>query len=298
MDPSVHLAQSVANPFIESSCIPDGSTGLGCFTLRQIGTITTGAGGSVGGIWLQPNPAALYYVDTANTGATNAVTGNWSQSSQITNLVALYRNYRVVSCGLRVEFIGNTQTDQGTIYLGQFGAGTTLSTFNAATPAAGAIVSQYFKRFPLRNGGIITWRPGTEVDQANFTDLTNATVAVGAVTPTPFIGVLMDGVAASSSAIGWEFVVNFEGQYEQQALQTGGGEMVRPTVPARAGWYETMKNIVDQVDPIVPFVGGMFDAVDRIARGRNPMGKGSRFNLQSLANGLPALGRLAQTLLV
>lgn len=284
---SSELAQSMLDPFEYSSCIPDGATGVGCFTCREQGTITTGLAGSVGGIFVNANPSVLQYVDTANTTALNVVTGSWAASSSVVSIRNLYKTFRPVSMGLRVEYVGPTNTDSGTLYGLQTANDFTISVFNGLGPGAGANVSAYFQRYPIRNGCFISWRPQGHTDQADWQLMPAATSLVSVQQLTPIIGVLFDGAAASQSVLSFELVVNFEGQFLTQGFMPGGISTRVASMKTTPGWFEKMKMIVDKIKPIAPFIGGMID----VAVGT----PGTFGSLGSLASGMPAPGRLSKS---
>lgn len=274
------LTCSVLNPFECSACIPDGRTNTGCFTLKQTGTLGTGAAGGACGIYVCPNPQAIYYPDGSSTATTTTISGNWSQVS-IATVSAQYESYRPVSCGLRVTYVGNTQTDQGIIVAGQLALGQAISTLNGLTAAGLANASANYQQVPLRNGAQVIWRPESMNDMMDFVPFSSSTSAVSINTEAPVIYCAVFGGNASTPALlQYEFTVNFEGQFLSSSYIPGGIQSSSKAMPmAEPGWYENMKNIVDRVSPIVPMVGSILTATGM--PGAQMLG-----NLASLANGI------------
>lgn len=140
---SRELAMSWQNPFEFSACIPDGSNGTGCFSLKQDLVLQTGALGTCTGIVATPLPNAFYYTDNGNTSAFPVSPVSFTAATQIANVTALYGKYRPVSMGMRAAFVGSTSNDQGTILVGQVNGSLNPSLFNGVpiTTVANAMSS-------------------------------------------------------------------------------------------------------------------------------------------------------------
>lgn len=258
------LACSVIDPFSCSACVPDGRTNTGCFSLKTTGTLGTGAGGSCCGLAVQGAPNAPYYVDTLSVNSTATVTGNWAQLA-IATIAAQYQSYRVVSYGLRLNYVGNTQTDQGIIVCGQMPATMALSAINGLNAGQIANLSSDFRQYSLRNGCQVTWRPEEMTAISSFKQFGNSTLAVSSnqtISPPNTIFAWVFGCnAATASLVQYELIVNFEGQFNQQNYIPGGLQSKTSAAPrSEVGWYETAKKVIDTVDAIVPLVGSVLTA--------------------------------------
>lgn len=252
------LAESMANPFKTTGCIPDGTHGVGCFTLKQIGTLSTGTTGTVFGIAINANPSALFYTDSGNTSASATINGNWGQSTALNTVGSQYDQARVTSMGLKIVYVGNTINDQGTIIVGQVAPKIALGTLNGDGLTTFAASSQYYETYPLRSGAIVTWRPTEMDDMSNFNNIMAGNLTVGSALNTPWLYAYVFGAAtAAASSINYEFVVNFEGQIVSQTYIPGGLNTYDNRygkTPAEPGWYERVLNAIDSVPPIAPYV--------------------------------------------
>jgi len=258
------LACSIVDPFECSACIPDGRTNTGCFTLKNTGTLGTGVGGSACGIAICGSPQGAYYVDTLGTAATATVAGNWSQLA-IATVSAQYQSARAVSYGLRINYVGNTQSDQGMIVVGQLPYSMTLNNLNGLNMGQIANLCSDYREFSLRNGAQITWRPEdiTRLAQFwNFGSGAQATNVIPAVSGNIIFAWVFGTTNNTQSLCQYEFVMNFEGQFSQQQYIPGGIQSATATLPkAEVGWYEKMKNAIDKIVPIIPLVGSTLTAL-------------------------------------
>jgi hypothetical protein len=258
------LACAVLDPFSCSACIPDGRTNSGCFSLKADGQLSTGAStGTCCSIAICPQNGFINKVDSGSTSTTPTFTGVWS-SSNLATLQAQYQACRPVSCGLRLTFAGATQTDQGTIIVGQAPTDFPLSQLSAATMQTLSQELSDYRVIPLRNGAEITWRPECMDDMMTWSSIAsgiaNQNVTSG---PTvPYIVAVIYGAEVNSVAVNYEWVMSFEGQFNNLQYVPGGISSQKATGPmAEPGWYERMKNIVDKVAPIFPLVGSTLTAV-------------------------------------
>nr|QDH90594.1 MAG: hypothetical protein H2RhizoLitter8801_000002 [Permutotetraviridae sp.] len=254
---SAALSKSIANPFEYSACIPDGSRGVGCFSVKTTVTLSTGTGGTTYSTFVNPiNPSGIYAVDTGGTAATPTylTSGTWNDAPSGSTIRALYRSTRPVSAGIRVTYTGSTVNDSGVIFAGQFAANTNLSAVaNGAALQTLANASMYYKTMPLRSGAVITWRPCDMDDLMNFT-LPIASFAQNGSVAAPYIGIVAYGAAAGGvSSCQVELIVNYEGQYQQQSFM-GGGINSGIQNPAEPGWFEKTLNLVRRIEPIVSYL--------------------------------------------
>jgi len=245
------MARSICDPFITSSCVPDGSAGQGCFTVRQTGTLITGAAGTCCGIAINADPANLSVTDSGSAVGTILVPANWSGASAYTAIQQQYRRYRPVSMGLKVSYIGATTSDQGLLVVGQVSPSITVGSFTGGTSGGAAQTTQWFKTYPVRDGAIITWRP-EDPDDFVWRPVNAAGGLTTAGTNSPWIYCWAFGCNSNSSVMQYELVVNFEGQYVLQTFLPGG--LNTTPDPAVPGWYEMMRNMVRNVAPIVPYI--------------------------------------------
>lgn len=275
---AAELAGSWVDPWSRSACIPDGSNGTGCFSIKQTVSLRTGAGGSCGGIFLTPFYNSMYYADNNNTTAVPVLAGNLSSADQTTTITSLFGKYRPISLGIRACYNGNTQTDQGEIIVAQFAGGVTPASFAGKTIAQVAAQAQNYKIFPLREGGQITWSPSDVDDVSQFYTTSNGAIGVAATFTTPYLAMYVFDAAASQGLLLAELIINCEGQYANQAFLTGGMNLAQR--PAEPGWYEKAKNMIRGLEFIKPFVRSIADAA---LRNSGPV-------LGSLANGFLSPG--------
>jgi len=277
------LAQSMLDPWASSACIPDGSRGIGCFSVKETGTLSSGAGGTVCGIALGMNPGAQKYIDSGSVSTNAVVTGNWAAASGLSAISAQYSRVRPVSAGLRLTYTGATQTDEGISVAGQVPAGYALSNYNASGLSTISATEQYYKTVPIRNGVQIVWRPDDMDDQMQFQAIAGTT-AVSALFTYPILAAWVFGVNVNTAGIAqYEFVVNYEGQFNSQSYIPGGINSRSNNNPAEPGWYENAVNIVNQFDPIVPLIGSTFGP---LAGGIAGLASGVVKGGLQLANGL------------
>lgn len=251
---SQRLAASMANPWEVSSCIPDGSNGVGCFSVKQTQILGTGTGGSAAGYLL--NPQSLLNnnkADTLSTSATPTLAGNYSSASQQPTIIGLYSAFRPVSAGMKVRYVGNTQTDQGILLIGQVSDSVAPNSFNNASLNTAQNLMQNYKIFPLRSGGTVTWRPQAMDDQEVFSVSTGTVTALTVGPGSPWLIALIYGANAATASLAIvDTIVNYEGQYNSQTFLPGGLEAVAPV--AESGWYEKALNLVRSVEQVTPFV--------------------------------------------
>lgn len=273
------LACSVADPFSCSACIPDGSTNTGCFSIKQQFSLGTGSGGTCSLLALQPDPANFTFSFNNGTTTTPTVTGSWSSCTANTTVVAQYDVVRPVSLGIKFSYIGNTQTDQGQIVVGQLAAEESLGTLNGASVTNLCNALSSYEVFPLRGGATITWRPETMDDQANW--LTTGTggsqsVSTGGVRPVLVLACFSTN--SSATQVGGEIVANFEGQFAINSFLPGGLKVKTDMPIAAPGWYEIAKNLYNKVEPYLPFVLSAFGSPTSMAASML-MGNGMRYAL-------------------
>jgi len=250
-------ARALANPFEYSSCIPDGSTGTGVFSVKQCWTLGTGAGGSCCGIMTNLDPGALAMVDTLSTQATPAVPGsNWVQATGVTSISNFFARYRPVSMGIRAIFTGNTNNDQGVIVAGQVSGGIAPSAFASMSSANAASLMQNYQIYPLRSGCQVTWRPEDTMDTAEFLDLSTSNKALSARVTLPYLALYVYGATTSvASVLTVEVCWNFEGQYSNTTWMPGGLSN-KAIAPAEMGWYERARDFISSVDQVIPLMAG------------------------------------------
>jgi len=251
LDPVRDLALSMAHPFDYSSCIPDGANGTGCFSLKQIVQLNTGATGTCCALFQSIYTDSFQIVDSGNNATTITIPANWAQAQANTTVFGIYRKYRPVSCGVRVNYIGPTTSDSGTLLIGQV-AGVPASGFSTTTLQTAANGCQTFRVYPVRNGGSITWTPGDIEDQADFIGVGVANIPTTSLLHAPYIVVAVFGAASAQGCISVETIVNYEGQYSNQNFMSGGSS--NQPRPSAMGWYERAKQLLTNVERITPFV--------------------------------------------
>jgi len=254
------FARSLADPWSMSSCIPDGANGTGCFSIKQSIVLGTGTGTCVSFVLNPQSITNNQKVDTASTAATPTLTGNYTNAPQSASIQALYGSVRVVSAGIKVRYVGNTQTDQGILVIGQFAEDYAPSNLNGASLTTFQNAAQNYKIYPLRSGASLTWRPQSVDDCINFWASTSAAAALSSPPSGPWLAFAVYGATANTaSLVIADAVTNFEGQFISQTFLPGGLEAIAK--PAEAGWYETAVNAVRLLDPIVPYVSSTLSNV-------------------------------------
>lgn len=269
------LSASLANPFDQTECIPDGAAGVGCFSTKELYVLNTQAGGSSTAIALCPRLYAQTFLYNNSITATPTIAGNWSAALSQGSISSQYNKFRTVSCGMRASFIGSTTSDAGVILVGQVSGQTPLSTFNGVAMATAAQYFMNYKTIPIRNGTVVTWRP-VELDHMSEWDVVNT--GAKAVADTQAVPYLLMITYVSSSSVGLlhvECVCNYEGQYFNQTFMPGGINSV-PEVPPVPGWFERVQQVASMVESVTPLVGaavegvrsgGMVGAVRALANG-------------------------------
>lgn len=281
------LASSIANPFNTAACVPDGARGVGCFSTKETFVLSTGAGGSTVSLMLKPDPYNSFFYDSATTAATPTVpnatfVANWGQATSYATINAQYEKWRPTSMGVRVSYTGATQTDGGTIFVGQVPANIAPTSFNGKALSQAMNLCSYYETYPLRNGAFVTWRPQEMTDIAQW--FRDANVTLATVADQPFLVVIVYGASASQTLVTCECITNYEGTYFNQNYIAAGADL--QAKPAEPGWYEKAVNIVRFVKPISPLIGF---AADRLT------GLPISAALSTLSNGLPAPGMLSKS---
>lgn len=279
--PLVEYICSRADPWSCSACIPDGSKGTGCFSIKQMYTLATGTGGSCNFFAWTGAPQALAILDSGGANATPTIPVNWSQATQLNTMAALYGKYRIVSSGIRATYIGPTITDGGQIIFAKVNGGVPVSSFGALNITNLTSQCQSYKTYPLRNGGSVIWEP-EDIEDTEFLSLLTAGVPTTNGFTTQYLICAVYGAAAAQGTIMVEAVSNLQGQFESQTFMPGG--LDDTSVPtAVPGWYESAMNALSTVERITPFVGGIASAASKV-----PV-------LRSLANGFVAPYLLSRT---
>jgi len=250
------LARSVANPWAYSACIPDGSTGLGKYTLKQVDSLVTGATGTALGVALSCSDVVNYIkLNTGGLVATQTFTGNWSSAVSTTS-TTFYKRNRLVSAGLRVTFAGNTATDSGMLLFGNVPASISPVAFDGVTMSVAMSFMNYCKVIPARNGGTITWRPADADDQGDlYENLAASALTNAAVVYRPYLICLAYGMSTNGAgSLYVETVTNWEGQFQNATFSPGGQTTMAAPTPA-ASWYERGHALYNKIAPIAAVFG-------------------------------------------
>lgn len=199
------------------------------------------------------------------TGTTNAVGGayNWVGKAwtKEATIRSLFDSYRPVSAALYAEFAGNSVTDSGTICMGMIPRDEALPV-NVIPTFTTALAQSYTKTVPLRNGGVITWKPQDNAD-LEYKDIQDTDYTRNDF---PSIFVCTAGMSASATtncSLRIRAIVNFE------ALPTTDTFAILNTQesPSNLGKLEQAMNWASQtynnMSPFVanlsPFVQPMLD---------------------------------------
>jgi len=252
------LAESIINPWSDISCVPDGSKYVGCFKTQTTTFMLTGAQG-VANIALQPDPAKFSYA-VANTGSNWSFSSAaaWSSMSAFATLTNQYALWRPLTCGLKVNYIGSTNSDMGFIYMGILPAGVTPSQLDGLAFNGAQVYFSDYRVYPLKvcSGKVLTWRPNDEGDLADWQPFTAAGQLLNASSGTNTLVVGVFGAAASTGVLMVEITATFQGKYKNADVIIGVEEK-QP--PAQAGWYENAANVFDKVSS---FADGVSDVVN------------------------------------
>lgn len=284
------LANSVVNPFEVSACIPDGTPGKGCFSVKQTFSLSTGAAGTVVGAWFTGLLDKLFTTDTGGTTGNTTIGANWSTPNALGSIQANYRSYRCVSFGFKAFYKGNTNTDGGTIYVFQIPDTYPLSAWSGSTPASNVIATQYFETFMLRQGAVVTWRPDNMMAMTTWYAVPAAASATTVNVGMPYIGVMVDGANQSQAILQIEAVWNFEGQFSGQGFLPGGMNSKATDAAAEPGWYEKVKNLTEKIEPLVPIVGTLVKNYDSISNSFQQLSSALGYG----SNGYPMIGQSIQ----
>lgn len=269
------LGHSLINPFDVTECIPDGARGVGCFSTKDIISLSTAALGSHVSLAYAPRIGNMFNVDTSTTTGT-IIFGSWSSATAVTSIRAQYSKYRTISAGLRVSYDGPTNLDSGYIMIGLVSGNIPASTFNGLAPNAAAPFMMNYKIIPVRNGCVATWRPVEFDNMSEWFPTSEISGTSSVPIDVPYFVLAAGNCAASNGIFIVECVTNFEGQYSQQTFMPGGIS-VKPSVPAEPGWYERAQDIVTNAPNIIPLVGGVVQGY---------MESGVRGAIGAMANGL------------
>jgi len=261
------LTRSVLDPFTRSSCVPDGSKYLTPFTTKMTGTVTTGTGSSYS-VFAGLMPDAFYATDSAGTTATVKVPTNWTVSPAVTTVDSLYKQYRLVSAGIRVWYTGSTLNDQGVLVFGQLSSQNTLQGLDGGSLSTLTSFCTNYKTCSLRSGGQFTWRPEDLHSQADLWDVDTVAQANSTTMNHPWLFVSCFGATTGgASSIQYEIVANYEGQIGNQNFVPGGQS---PTVAEAApGWYEKVSNMIASVPAYMPYLQSFVQSADTVMSAYN-----------------------------
>lgn len=261
----MELARAIVDPWNNSACIPDGARGTGCFATKQLFTLATGTTGTCYGCAFSLDPDSWTYQDTgSNANSFTAFsTSNWVAAASKTTIETVYGSFRPIACGVKVAFGGSTNSDQGTLIIGQVDHRLPLSFFGVGTLSTIANNMLNYKIFPVRNGGKVTWEPMDQEDMDAYIPLGQAASLLNVPPRTDYILAVVFGAAtAGASTCTIEAITRYEGTYALQTLILGNSEgQAKPSEP---GWYEKTKSVVNQVPSIAPLVGTVISGIDLI----------------------------------
>jgi hypothetical protein len=257
---TVRSRQPRLNPYLVTLCCPEmptdckvpdmNCTPSGTYRVCQEfikSTIADTAQPTVGkvGIYFLPRRMRFY-----QTTASNSSVLTWDGGTTLdayTPALSIYKQQRVVSACIMVEYIGSTQNDQGIIYTWR----EPRTDESAAPPANVTTLINNAQSFstPLRNGAKVLWAPIDSVDTEYYRpDLAYANGAMG-------IGVFVD-----ASATGAGIKVTLCANYE--ALPASDSQSVANISPSESkpGWMVEAANwagdLADKMTPIYKQVGG------------------------------------------
>jgi hypothetical protein len=264
--PAAHLAMSIIDPWERGACIPDGSTGIGCFFVRGVSTLACGTGTAVCAV-LQPDPTNLIYLDTGSSSAVFTLTGasTWASASGLSTISNIYKRWRPVSMGLRAHYVGSTMNDQGSIIVAQTSGSNTAAALNTGGDNLVLQNAMWTKTGPLRGGMSITWRPEDPEDyQFNQFQGVNQTLNSINLAQVPFLFVGVLGAASGGATVRLEWIVNYEGEYLNQQLGLGGMGIVDSDRPIEVGWFEKAASLYRTVSPMGSIISSAVQTFDSV----------------------------------
>jgi hypothetical protein len=206
---------------------------------------------------MQMSVDSFNFVDTGLAAANPTVPVNWVVPTAVASINNLYGKVRPICGGIRVIYTGNTINDQGVLLLGQLSGDVPAIVLNGANLQSISNACQFYRTFPLRSGGTITWRPDEMDDIATFTDTSGSASATTVKPATPYlIAIAYTAATAAASSCLFEFIAQFQGHYVVQNFAPGGPEssLIDARNDAEPGWYEKAKNFANFVEPIMPYV--------------------------------------------
>lgn len=252
----MQYARSVIDPWGDQHCVPDAALRTGCATYKSIYLINTGAGGTA-------NVACCPSLDDNSyqglpTGASFSfpTTALWSNTSVQATYSGLYSSYRPISMGIKLNYVGPTNSDQGNVIVGFYGKEQALSDLNATDITLVSKLND-FSIMPLKSciGKEITWRPEDESDATDFIDITSnnpGTTDLLTSTAVPYssivVGVL--GAVASTTVLNLEVITTWQFKIKNSITGVGAQSMG----PAEPGWYEKAANVFSKVSRLSTYV--------------------------------------------
>jgi hypothetical protein len=284
------LGDSLVNPFDVTECIPDGARGVGCFSTKNIISLSTAAGGTGVGLAYIPRLQGQVNAWTSTTSGLATFQSTWDPATQYSSMRSLYTKFRTISAGIRVSYVGPTSLDNGYIVVGLVSGNVPLSTFASLAPSSCSQFFMNYKIIPVRNGCVATWRPVEFDNMSEWAPLGTTPVNQTDTQECPYILLLAGNLTSSNGIFIVEAVSNFEGQYVQQTFQPGGISN-QPAVQAVPGWYEKVQDVVSSVATVAPLVGGVINGyVESGVRGAiGAMANGISYPPQLASSGLPRL---------
>jgi len=246
------LGAAIVDPWSYAGCVPDGSFGTGCFTLKSTYQLATGTG-TCTGIVASPAITQFVYIDSGSANATPTFPSSTVWGVPATTISNQFRTYRPIGLGLRASYVGSTMADQGTIIAAQFASANAVgAAISGATVATVAQYAMSYKVLPLRQGASITWRPTEQDDIQAWVSTTQTGTTMGTASVYPFICIIAFGAAVTSPCLQIEAIWRYEGQYNNQTYMAGA-ESATPMV--QNNWYEAAQRVANAVDQILPAVG-------------------------------------------
>jgi len=287
-NPVKELACSQQDPWSCTECVPDGAPGATCFSVKEKIILTTGTTGTTCSMAMNPDPTNLMATNTGAsiTAPSYPAANSWTSATSLATISSVYSSYRIVSGGMKMTYTGNTQTDQGTIVAGLVPSYVPLSSFNGLSITAACQLFNYYRSYPVRNGSVVTWRSSDFEDMAQWKSIDSATSTFNLATKAPYLLVLAYSCSQNQTIFDCECIFNFEGRLKNQTFLAGGIQSGR-TSRSVPGWYEKLKAVINQFEPVIPVIGG---AITGFASGGPSGALLGAFG--ALSNGLAAPGVL------
>lgn len=196
------------------------------FQTENYGIITTNAAGDQAMCFI-PRIASQTALQTSATTTWTWAPGSYANNPQSTAIVGVFEQIRPVSMKVRVDFIGSTSADQGSVGMAlqaRPGSSMTSNEYDSFPTSFSALLTAENSYVgAVRNGLEMIWLPQDNLDLDYF----NPSAGIGTSTQysnrfnsvtLPYIIVGVTGAAASTATFRYTVTVNWEGLANNSTL--------------------------------------------------------------------------------